>query len=84
MKKCIFFLMLLLCITPQNVKSQTDSFFKYSNVNNEYRDVSELYSGTVTVNPLTAESVSLNGGIPFLLSCVLLYFVRKERKYEND
>ena len=84
MKKCIFFLMLLLCVTSLNVKSQTDSFFKYSNVDNEYRNEPNLYSGTLTVNPLTPESVSLGGGIPILLSCLLLYFVRKEKKYEND
>lgn len=76
--------MLLLCVTSFNVKSQTDSFFKYSNVDNEYRNEPNLYSGTLTVNPLTPESVSLGGEIPILLSCLLLYFVRKERKYEND
>jgi hypothetical protein len=83
MKKCIFFL-LLLCITSQNVKSQTDSFFKYSNVENGYRSESNLYSGSVTINPLEPESVPLNGGLLILLSCVLVYFVRKERKYEDD
>ncbi len=78
MKKCIFFLMLL-CVTSLNVKSQTDSFFKYSNVEDGYRDGSNIYSGSVTINPLTPESVPLSSGIAILLSCVLLYLVRKMR-----
>ena len=78
MKKCIFFLMLL-CVTSLNVKSQTDSFFKYSNVEDGYRDGSNIYSGSVTINPLTPESVPLSSGIVILLSCVLLYLVRKMR-----
>lgn len=80
MKKSIFFLaLLLLCVVSLDVSSQTDSFFKYSYENDEYRDEPTLYTGVVSVNPLTPESVPLNGGISILLSCVLLYFVRKER-----
>ena len=78
MKKVIFFLaLLLLYIAPLKVKSQTDSFFKYSYVMEEHRDELCLYTGVVSVNPLTVESVPLNDGTPILLSCVLLYFVMK-------
>ena len=78
MKKVIFFLaLLLLYIAPLKVKSQTDSFFKYSHENDECRNELCLYTGVVSVNPLTPESVPLNGEVPILLSCVLLYSIIK-------
>ena len=81
MKKVFFFLaLLLLYIAPLKVKSQTDSFFKYSYGMDEYRDELCLYTGVVSVNPLTPESVPLNGEIPILLSCVLLYFIMKMKR----
>ena len=81
MKKVFFFLALLFFyIAPLKVKSQTDSFFKYSYGMDEYRDELCLYTGVVSVNPLTPESVPLNGEIPILLSCVLLYFIMKMKR----
>ena len=78
MKKAIFFLaMLLLYLAPLKVKSQTDSFFKYSCEVDERRNELCLYTGVVSVNPLTPESVPLNGEVPVLLSCVMLYFITK-------
>ena len=81
MKRVVFFLaLLLLYIAPLKVKSQTDSFFKYSYGMDECRDELCLYTGVVSVNPLTPESVPLNGEVPILLSCVLLYFMIKHRE----
>lgn len=85
MKKCIFSLvLLLLSVTSLKVMSQTDSFFKYSNGMVEFRDEQCLYYGMVSVSPLTPEAVPLNGGAFVLLSCALMYFLRKDRWYGHD
>ena len=75
MKKAIFFLaMLLLYLAPLKVKSQTDSFFKYSCEVDERRNELCLYTGVVSVDPLTPESVPLNGEVPVccrVFCCIL-------------